>query len=1014
MGKTTLARVVYEMVSNQFEACSFIGNIREFSEKYGLHQLQEKLLNELLVHKDIKVKDVDNGAHMIKTRLCHKKILLVLDDVHDLDQLNKLVGEHDWFGLGSRVIITTRDAHLLKHKVDGTYEVEGLDYDEAFQLFNLKAFKQEHPNEDFLELSQAYVHYANGLPLAIDILGSFLLGRSKDEWKSELDRLKEFPERKILDTLKISFNGLAETEKEIFLYIACFFNHTNQDTIIEILDYLELYPKIGLSVLKDKSLVKWQDNHLWMHDLLQEMGRNIVHQESPNDPGERSRLWLCKDINNVLTKNTGTKKIQGIVLQPCGSCSKWANWNSESFSKMPCLKLLKIDGVHLMHDLKHLPESLRFLDWSEYPLKSLPSNFPSNELVKLCLNSSYTEQLWKGKKSFNKLKYIQVNWSKKLVETPDFTEVPVLEKLDLEGCINLRKIHPSMSVLKELTLLNLRGCINLRRLPNKFEMKSLEILILSGCLKVKRIPEFGENMDRVSELYLDDTTITKLPISIGNLTSLASLSIRDCKNLMSFPSTMLNIRSLKCLDFSGCPKLCKLLENLETVESDTSGTTIRLMPSSNFLFQTLKKLVVKGFKPRSPNPMDLFWTSLSGLTSLTKLKLENCNLREISNDIGRLFSLKEIYLCGNSFVCLPESIGQLSNLTWMELDNCTKLRSLPKLPLNIDYIRGFGCTSLETVPDLLKPNSSCEPRLYLSGCSKLAHNRIDIFLARIKKHLQGLAHDDRYDTLHLEMRYDIIIPGNEIPEWFRHQNIGAEVNIEEPSHLCNEWMGIAVCAVFCSQHSPRKFSCPFCSRYPQRKFSCPFYSEHSQREFGGPVICSLTANGRHISCVLGYNHIDVLSDHIWLLYLLPQFFRKEDIKLLWECDENGFSHIGVRFGTNGLEIKKCGMHMVYKKDIEDLNQTMAQSSNTSIIPYKGSAVEVEGNKAKRIHGDYDGAGAGPSGEGSSNDIPHPKRIKTLTEFMDLGNSDCEEPSEYKECGEELSDWEESSESEPEG
>ena len=303
MGKTTLARVVYRMVSNQFEACSFIANIREFAEKYGLHKLQQTLLNELLMRKDIKVQDVDNGALMIKTRLHHKKILLVLDDVHDLDQLNKLVGEHDWFGLGSRVIITTRDAHLLKHKVDETYEVEGLDYDEAFQLFNLKAFKQEGPNEDFLGLSQAYVHYADGLPLAIDILGSFLLGRSKDEWKSEFDRLKKFPERKILDTLKISFNGLEETEKEIFLYIACFFNHANQDTIIEILDSLELYPKIGLSVLKDKSLIKCQDNHLWMHDLLQEMGRDIVHQESPNDPGERSRLWLCEDIDNVLTKN---------------------------------------------------------------------------------------------------------------------------------------------------------------------------------------------------------------------------------------------------------------------------------------------------------------------------------------------------------------------------------------------------------------------------------------------------------------------------------------------------------------------------------------------------------------------------------------------------------------------------------------------------------------------------------------------------------------------------------------
>ena len=77
--------------------------------------------------------------------------------------------------------------------------------------------------------------------------------------------------------------------------------------------------------------------------------------------------------------------------------------------------------------------------------------------------------------------------------------------------------------------------------------------------------------------------------------------------------------------------------------------------------------------------------------------------------------------------------------------------------------------------------------------------------------------------------------------------------------------------------------------------------------------------------------------------------------------------------------------MIYKKDIEDLNQTMAQSSNTIIIPYEdlgvlhlnfnNLAVVAEGKKAKRTWDDYDGAGL--SGEGSSNDLPHPKRLKGL-------------------------------------
>ena len=74
----------------------------------------------------------------------------------------------------------------------------------------------------------------------------------------------------------------------------------------------------------------------------------------------------------------------------------------------------------------------------------------------------------------------------------------------------------------------------------------------------------------------------------------------------------------------------------------------------------------------------------------------------------------------------------------MDLVNCTSLRSLPKLPLSIVYVLGDGCTSLETVPDLLKPNSLCEAELRLSNCSKLVDNQglIDMFFAVIRKHLQ--------------------------------------------------------------------------------------------------------------------------------------------------------------------------------------------------------------------------------------------------------------------------------------
>ena len=131
------------------------------------------------------------------------------------------------------------------------------------------------------------------------------------------------------------------------------------------------------------------------------------------------------------------------------------------------------------------------------------------------------------KQCLDNLKFIKLNNSLDLIATPNFTEVPNLEKLVFNGCIKLREVHPPIMILKKLTILDLKNCKSHRSLPSKFEMKSLEILILFGCSKIKKIPEFMGNMECLSKLYLDGTAITKLPSSIEHLTNLASLHLRE-------------------------------------------------------------------------------------------------------------------------------------------------------------------------------------------------------------------------------------------------------------------------------------------------------------------------------------------------------------------------------------------------------------------------------------------------------------------------------------------------------
>ena len=304
LGKTVLAREIYEAVKHTFEGFCFIANVRGDTNKHGLPRLQQQLLVDILEDRSIDIRDIYDGVKMIKNLLCSRRVILVIDDVNQLDQLEKLVGEHCWFGPGSWIIITTRDRNLLaQHGVDKIHKLNRLDESDSQKLFCLKAFKNEQPKECYMKLIQDVVCHSDGLPLALVTWGCLLFGKTMDEWQSAVKKYKETYGRDIFKILKISYDELEYNCKEIFLDIACFFRGKKIDRVIEILESCGFEARMGIRVLIDKSLLTVANQTLWMCKPLQEMGREIVRQESRKEPGQRSRLWLQKDLFQVLMNN---------------------------------------------------------------------------------------------------------------------------------------------------------------------------------------------------------------------------------------------------------------------------------------------------------------------------------------------------------------------------------------------------------------------------------------------------------------------------------------------------------------------------------------------------------------------------------------------------------------------------------------------------------------------------------------------------------------------------------------
>ncbi|XP_057430423.1 disease resistance protein RPV1-like isoform X1 [Lotus japonicus] len=550
IGKSTIARAVYNMIADQFEGLCFLADIRQRAINHGLAQLQETLLSEVLGEKDFKVGDVYRGMSIIKKRLHRKKILLILDDVDSQKQLQALSG-HDWFGSGSKIIITTRNKHLLAtHGVVKLYEVKQLNDETALELFNWHAFKHKEISPDYADISKRAVSYAQGLPLALEVIGSYLFGKSLSVWKSALDKYETILHKDIHEILKVSYDDLEEDEKGIFLDIACFFNSYQMGYVKEILYLHGFNAENGMQVLNDKSLIKIDGSGcVKMHDLIQDMGREIVRLESTMEPGKRSRLWLTEDIVHVLEENTGTDTVEVMVINLCKD--KEVQWNGKAFKKMKNLRILIVTNACFSRGPQNLPNSLRVLDWSAYPSLSLPADFNPKNLVILSLPESCL-QSFKSSKVFESLNFMDFDGCKFLTELPNLTGLPNLGALCLDNCSNLIKIHGSVGFLNKLMLLSVQGCTQLEMLVPFINLPSLETLDLRGCSRLKSFPKVLGVMENTEDVYLDQTAIDKLPCSIGNLVGLRRLFLRECKNLIQLPNSVHALPKLEVIMSYDC------------------------------------------------------------------------------------------------------------------------------------------------------------------------------------------------------------------------------------------------------------------------------------------------------------------------------------------------------------------------------------------------------------------------------------------------------------------------------
>ncbi|KAJ4877285.1 Disease resistance protein (TIR-NBS class) [Raphanus sativus] len=585
IGKTTIARALHSRLSSTFQLSCFMENLRgscnNGPDEYGLKlRLQELLLSKTLNQNGMR----KNHLGMMRQRLCDQKVLIVLDDVDDLQQLEALANDTNWFGPGSRIIVTTEDQELLEQfGIHNTYHVDFPTTEEACKILCMYAFKRSWAPYGFEKLAERATELCSNLPLGLRVMGSMLRGKKEEDWEGLLHRLEKRSIPKINAVLRVGFDSLHENDQTLFLLIAVFFNYAYVDHVKAMLADSNLDVRFGLKTLAYKSLIQLSINgEIVMHKLLQKVG---IQANKSQEPWKRKVLTDTDDILDALENDFGCSgSLMGIRFD-ISTIKDSIEISPRALKRMRNLRFLRIyntrwDGNNRVHvpDDMDFPPRLKLLHWEEFPGACLPHTLRLENLVELDFGNSKLKHLWKGTQPLGYLKKLNLTASFYLEELPDLAKATNLEILDVSQCEGLVEIHSSVGNLHKLESLEMGLCSNLEVVPSLFNLASLELVGLVGCDKLRKLPDIPPT---VAELTIVDTMLEEFTASIRLWSRLDCLIIvggvipsvfwtkphvvklmveRSGADIERIPDCFKDLKSLEELSIFGCPKLVSLPE----------------------------------------------------------------------------------------------------------------------------------------------------------------------------------------------------------------------------------------------------------------------------------------------------------------------------------------------------------------------------------------------------------------------------------------------------------------------
>ncbi|KAH0898988.1 hypothetical protein HID58_048556 [Brassica napus] len=435
---------------------------------------------------------------------------------------------------------------LEQHGVKSTYQVNFPNNKEASKIFYRYAFRQSSAPHGFEKVAGRATKLCSNLPLGLRLMGSALRGKKDDECEVILDTLENSLDPKIEGVLRVGYDSLHQNDQSLFLHIAFFFNHIDDEHV--------------MAMLADSNL-----------DV-----RLVQRQE----PWKRQIISDAHEIFDKLETHSGSRIVTGISFD-ISTIVDDMHISASAFKRMCNLRFLSVYQrggrdtnvrLHVPKDM-YFPPRLKLLHWEAYPRKCLPTTFSPEYLVELNLKHNELEKLWGGTQLLTNLQKIHLAGSSCLKELPDLSNATNLEWIDLRECSSLVEIPSSLGNCHKLEFLHLLLSKKLQFVPTHFNLASLRFVSMLGCWKMRQIPDFSRN---ITELAVTDTMLEQVPESVRHWSNLLRFSIYGSVNprlnlaktypehsgadIEQISDWVKDIHGLKELHIAGCPKLASLAE----------------------------------------------------------------------------------------------------------------------------------------------------------------------------------------------------------------------------------------------------------------------------------------------------------------------------------------------------------------------------------------------------------------------------------------------------------------------